>query len=207
MWTLAAKDYWSAFTTSLEAVLSFRPLRRHVLVGARCRSGPVRAGDGQAWSVGPGRSVGGASLGGLHVAAGRPGHQRRAAGRRRELYARLATLGGHAAKLGRSLAVSVEAHNALIGGLKPGCWSAHDDCTTWASVAQIAPAGPGETAARPLTAHELIDAVTATDRRPELFVDPPGWDGGRNGGKLNLGRAMSRRTSRRAASCPTFHVP
>ena len=173
---LAAKDYWSAFTTSPEAVLCFVP--SDAMLSSALAADPglhERAMAKRVVVVGPGallavlRSV---AFTWQQDALATNAEELLVVGR--ELYARLATLGGHAAKLGRSLTGSVEAYNALIGGLEArvlvSARRLHDLGIGGSELTQV---GPVTAAARPLTAYELIDAVTATDRRPELLVDPP----------------------------------
>ena len=90
----------------------------------------------------------------------------------RELHSRLGTLGAHTAKLGRSLQSSVEAYNAMVGALESRVLVTArrmrdlDVVTDDLGVLEPVRSGP-----RPLTAQELIDAVTADDSRAELVLD------------------------------------
>lgn len=173
---LAAKDYWSAFTTSPEAVLCFVPSDAMLSTALAADPGlHERAMAKRVVVVGPGallavlRSV---AFTWQQDALVANAEELLVVGR--ELYARLATLGGHVAKLGRSLNGSVEAYNALVGGLESrvlvSARRLHDLGIGGAALPDVPPVTG---ASRPLTAYELIDAVTAADRRPELVLDPP----------------------------------
>jgi DNA recombination protein RmuC len=95
----------------------------------------------------------------------------------RELHARLGTLGAHTAKVGRSLQSSVEAYNAMVGTLESRVLVTArrmrdlEVVTDDLDVLEPVRSGP-----RPLTAQELIDAVTAPDERPQLVLDGPDCD-------------------------------
>jgi DNA recombination protein RmuC len=87
----------------------------------------------------------------------------------RELYARLASLGTHSAKLGRTLHRAVEDYNALVGTLERRV------LVTARRISELDLAGepiaavlPLEVTPRPLTASELLDDLGA---RPELVDD------------------------------------
>ncbi len=76
----------------------------------------------------------------------------------RELYSRLATLGQHSAKLGRSLHRAVEDYNALVGTLERRVLVTArrmNDLDLTDDV--LPPADPVEVTPRPLTAIELLD--------------------------------------------------
>ncbi len=89
----------------------------------------------------------------------------------RELYARLATLGAHSAKLGRTLHRAVEDYNALVGTLERRVLvTARRISELDLAGEPIAPVLPLEVTPRPLTASELLDDLGA---RPEL-VDEAG---------------------------------
>jgi DNA recombination protein RmuC len=88
----------------------------------------------------------------------------------RELHSRLGTVGQHLDKLGRSLKGTIDAYNGTIGSLETRVLVT---ARHFADVADLDDAiphpRPVETAPRPLTAAELLEAVA--DERPEL-VDP-----------------------------------
>jgi DNA recombination protein RmuC len=88
----------------------------------------------------------------------------------RDLYARLGTLGGHSAKLGRTLHRAVEDYNALVGALE------HRVLVTARRMSELDLATgplpqvlPLDVTPRPLTATELLDDL---GRRPELLDEP-----------------------------------
>lgn len=89
-----------------------------------------------------------------------------------ELYRRLATLGGHTARLGRSLQTAVESYNAAVGALESrvlvSARRMHDLGVVGTPLDEPQRI---ELAPRPLTAQELIDAATAQDARAELDLD------------------------------------
>jgi DNA recombination protein RmuC len=95
----------------------------------------------------------------------------------RELYARLGTLGGHSAKLGRTLHRAVEDYNALVGTLERRVLVTARRLTDLGLTSDQLPEPlPLEIAPRPLTAPELLDELDELDRldrRPELLDDPP----------------------------------
>ena len=100
----------------------------------------------------------------------------------RELYARLATLGEHATRMGRSLQRSVDDYNRLVGSLESRVLvSARRMHELGLATDGLAEVEPVSVAPRPLTAPELLDAVAAPDVRPELDVDMPPrrWENGR----------------------------
>ena len=117
---LAAKDYWSAFATSPEVVVCFVPSDAMLAAALAARPGlHEHALSRRVALVGP------ASLLALlrtvaftwqqEVVASSAGELLELG---TELYRRLATLGSHTAKLGRSLTGSVEAYNAMVGALE-----------------------------------------------------------------------------------------
>ncbi|WP_338750601.1 DNA recombination protein RmuC [Janibacter alittae] len=90
----------------------------------------------------------------------------------RELYARLGTLGEHATRMGRSLQRSVEDYNRLVGSLESRVLvSARRMGDLGITTDEIDEVRAVTTTPRPLTAPELIDAVTAEDARPQLDLD------------------------------------
>jgi DNA recombination protein RmuC len=90
----------------------------------------------------------------------------------RELYQRLGTLGGHTAKVGRSLQSSVEAYNAMVGALESRVLVTARRMQSLEIVQDDLPEmRPVEVGPRVLTAQELIDAAMAEEARPELLLD------------------------------------
>lgn len=83
----------------------------------------------------------------------------------RELYARLASLGDHTAKLGRTLHRAVEDYNAMVGTLERRVLvTARRMNDLELTSSTLAPAEPVVTTPRPLTAVELIDQRDDSDR-------------------------------------------
>lgn len=171
MGTLAAKDYWSAFPTSPELVICFLPSdamlaaaldadpglhewgleRRVALVGPATLLALLRT-VALTWQQ---DSLSHNAIELMHLG--------------RELHARLATLGSHTAKLGRSLTSSVEAYNSLVGALESRVLVTARRMTELGIGSEdLTTLGPVESGPRVLTAYELIEAATAEDARPEL---------------------------------------
>ena len=91
----------------------------------------------------------------------------------RELYARLATLGEHATRMGRSLQRSVDDYNRLVGSLESRVLvSARRMHELGLATDGLAEVEPVSAAPRPLTAPELLDAVAGPDARAELRHRP-----------------------------------
>jgi len=91
----------------------------------------------------------------------------------RDLHERLATLGGHLDRLGRSLTAAVGAYNRAVGSLETRVLvSARRFTTLGVSGEELESPGPVVDGARPLTAAELLEAVG--EPRPELpHLDRP----------------------------------
>ncbi|MGG5259623.1 DNA recombination protein RmuC [Phycicoccus avicenniae] len=173
---LAGKEYWSAFRDGPEVVVCFVP--SDAMLAAALAAQPSlheKALAQRIVLVGPG-----ALLALLRTVAFTWQQDALSTSARelldlgRELHARLATLGGHTAKLGRSLQGSVEAYNAMVGALESRVLVTArrmrdlDVVTDDLDTLEPVRSGP-----RPLTAQELIDAVTGPDARPELVLDEP----------------------------------
>lgn len=96
----------------------------------------------------------------------------------RALHSRLGTMGSHLDKLGRSLGAAVEAYNRAVGSLESRVLVTARQFTALDDTASplLAPA-PVETAPRPLSASELLQAVG--DTRPELVDHRPAPEGPR----------------------------
>ncbi len=172
---LAAKDYWTAFRDTPQMVVCFVPSDATLAAALAARpSLHESALARRVVLVGPG------SLMALLRTVAFAWQQDALSGNARELlelgqelYRRLATLGTHAAKLGRSLQSSVEAYNAMVGALESRVLVTarrmNDLDLAPGEIAALKPVGLGP---RPLTAQELIDAVAADASRPELLLDP-----------------------------------
>ena len=168
---LAAKEYWSAFRDTPEMVVCFVP--SDAMLGAALAARPSlldRALSRRVVLVGPGtlmallRTV---AFTWQQDALSRSAQELLELGR--QLYARLGTLGTHTAKVGRSLQSSVEAYNAMVGTLESRVLVTarrmQDLEVVTDNLTELEPVRVGP---RPLTAQELIDAVTADDDRPQL---------------------------------------
>jgi DNA recombination protein RmuC len=171
---LAGKEYWSGFRETPEMVVCFVP--SDAMLGAALAAQPglhERALAQRVVLVGPG------ALMALLRTVAFTWHQEALSASARELldlgrdlYRRLGTLGAHTAKVGRSLQASVEAYNAMVGALESRVMVTarrmHDLDLVGEALPRMAPV---ETAPRPLTAQELIDAATSVEERPELLLD------------------------------------
>ena len=171
---LAGKEYWSGFRETPEMVVCFVP--SDAMLGAALAAQPglhERALAQRVVLVGPG------ALMALLRTVAFTWHQEALSASARELldlgrdlYRRLGTLGAHTAKVGRSLQASVEAYNAMVGALESRVMVTarrmHDLDLVGEALPRLAPV---ETATRPLTAQELIDAATSVEERPELLLD------------------------------------
>ena len=171
---LSAKEYWSAFREGPEMVVCFVP--SDAMLGAALAAQPSlheKALSQRVVLVGPGSLM---AL--LRTVAFTWQQDALSASARelldlgRDLHRRLGTLGTHTAKVGRSLQSSVEAYNAMVGTLESRVMVTARRMNDLDLVSDELPLlTPVETAPRPLTAQELIDDVTADDRRPELLFD------------------------------------
>ena len=171
---LAAKEYWTAFSTTPQLVVCFVP--SDAMLAAALAARPSLHESALARSV---VLVGPGSLMALLRTVAFTWQQDALSGSARELldlgqelYRRLGTLGSHTAKMGRSLQSSVEAYNAMVGALESRVLvTARRMNELDLTSDQLPSPSPVETGPRPLTAQELIDAVTDHERRPELLVD------------------------------------
>jgi DNA recombination protein RmuC len=171
---LAAKDYWSAFTTTPEMVVCFVP--SDAMLAAALGAKPSLHETAMAQRVvlvGPG-----ALMALLRTVAFTWQQDSLSASAAelltvgRELYQRLGTLGGHTAKVGRSLQSSVEAYNAMVGALESRVLVTARRMQSLEIVQDDLPEmRPVEVGPRVLTAQELIDAAMAEEARPELLLD------------------------------------
>src|SRR6476469_5474881 len=168
---LAAKAYWSAFTTTPEMVVCFVP-------GDSIRAAAVSAEPGlfdHAMSRKVVLASPGTLLALLRTVAFTWQQDALTASARQllelgnTLYSRLGT---HATKMGASLQKSVESYNALVGALESRVLvtarKMHDLGLVEAVIPEVQPI---EQAARPLTAAELLEALDADVARPQLDLD------------------------------------
>lgn len=173
--TLSAKDYWSAFDASPEMVIAFVPSDAMLASALAAEPGLHEAAlRDKVVLVGPA-----ALLALLRTVAFTWQQDALAEGARdllrlgQELHRRLATLGAHTAKLGRSLTSAVESYNAMVGALESRVLVTARRMSELGVVDDELPRLEAVTASpRPLTALELIDAATAEDARPEIVVTP-----------------------------------
>ena len=168
---LARKEYWSAFESTPELVVCFVPSDA-VLAAALARDPALHewALDSKVALVGPSTLLAllrTAALAWQQDAVTASAAEVSRLGR--DLYARLATLGEHTARLGRSLTSSVEAYNALVGTMESRVLVSARRMNDLGIVSTRLPdTAPLDATPRVLTAAELIDAAVAQDARPEL---------------------------------------
>lgn len=171
---LAAKAYWSAFTTTPEMVVCFVP-------GDSILAAAVSAEPGlfdHAMSRKVVLASPGTLLALLRTVAFTWQQDALTASARQllelgnQLYSRLGSLGTHATKMGASLQKSVESYNALVGALESRVLvtarKMHDLGLVEAVIPEVQPV---EQAPRPLTAAELLEALDADVARPQLDLD------------------------------------
>ena len=177
---LSAKDYWSAFESTPEMVVCFVP--SDAMLAAALAADPglhERAMTSRVVLVGPGTLL--ALL--RTVAFGWQQDSLSSSAREllvlgQELYRRLATLGTHTAKMGRSLHATVESYNQFVGALESRVLVTARRMQDLDVVTDELPhLVPVETGPRVLTAIELLEAVGAEDSRPDLLLDPPSPEG------------------------------
>jgi DNA recombination protein RmuC len=171
---LAAKAYWSAFTTTPEMVVCFVP-------GDSILAAAVSAEPGlfdHAMSRKVVLASPGTLLALLRTVAFTWQQEALTSSARQllelgnTLYSRLATLGVHATKMGASLQKSVESYNALVGALESRVLvtarKMHDLELVESVIPEIRPIEQGP---RPLTAAELLEALDADVARPQLQLE------------------------------------
>lgn len=173
--SLAAKAYWSAFEQSPQLVVCFVPA--DAMLAAALRQDPSLLDRAMSRKVVP---VSPSTLLALLRTSAAAWQQDSLARGARELltlgqtlYDRLGTMSRHTARVGQSLTRSVEAYNAMIGTLESRVLVTARRMHAL-GLAQDAPPEqlrPIETPARPLTAHELIDALDEDVARPTLDLD------------------------------------
>lgn len=172
---LAAKDYWTAFDTTPEMVVCFVPSDAMLATALAADPGLHEAALARRVAL-----VGPAALMALlrtvaftwqQDALTESARELMALGR--ELYRRLGTLGGHAAKMGRSLSAALESYNQLVGALESRVLVTARRMSDLGLVTDGLPAPPTlEAGPRVLTALELIEAATGGAERAELDFDP-----------------------------------
>ncbi|GGB45800.1 hypothetical protein GCM10011492_41180 [Flexivirga endophytica] len=173
--SLAAKAYWSAFEQSPQLVVCFVPA--DAMLAAALRQDPSLLDRAMSRKVVP---VSPSTLLALLRTSAAAWQQDSLARGARELltlgqtlYDRLGTMSRHTARVGQSLTRSVEAYNAMIGTLESRVLVTARQMHAL-GLAQDAPPEqlrPIETPARPLTAHELIEALDEDVARPTLDLD------------------------------------
>ena len=169
--SLAAKAYWSAFTTTPEMVVCFIP--GDAILAAALGADPALFDYAQARKVV--LASPGTLLALLRTVAFTWQQDALTANAQQllklgsELYSRLGTLGSNASKMGASLQRSVESYNALVGTLESRVMvtarKMHEFGLADAPLPKIAPV---ETAARPLTAVELIVELNSDVLDPDV---------------------------------------
>ncbi len=184
--SLAAKEYWSGFETTPEMVVCFVP--SDAILAAALAADPglhAAALDRRVALVGP------ASLMALVRTVAFTWQQdaltdgaRELMSLGRELYRRLATLGSHTARMGRSLTTALESYNQLVGALESRVLVTARRMNELGLVCEELP-GPVVVDAGPrtLTAVELIEAATGDAGRAEIDLGPTSSPGiGRTSG-------------------------
>lgn len=173
--SLAAKAYWSAFEQSPQLVVCFLPA--DAMLAAALRQDPSLLDRAMGRKVVPASPSTLLAL--LRTSAAAWQQDSLARGARelltlgQTLYERLGTMSRHTARVGQSLTRSVEAYNAMIGTLESRVLVTARQLHAL-GLAQDTP--PPElpaidVGARPLTAHELIDALDEQVARPALEFD------------------------------------
>ncbi len=170
--SLAAKEYWTAFTDTPEIVVCFVP--GEAFLAAACEADPSLLEAAMAKRVVLATPT---TLLALLRTVALTWQQDVLAGSARqlfevgrELHARLGTLGGHAGKLGRDLQRSVEDYNALVSSLESRVLVTARRMNELGVVDDALPVvAPVQVAPRPLTAPELIEH--ALGGRPDDDVD------------------------------------
>ncbi len=179
--SLAAKAYWSAFTTTPEMVICFVP--GDAILAAALGADPTLYEHAMSKKVV--LASPGTLLALLRTVAFTWQQDALTANAQallklgNELYSRLGTLGSHATRMGASLQKSVESYNALVGALESRVMvTARKMHELGLADAPLPETRPVESAPRPLTAAELIvvldtdthdsDSLESEVARPEL---------------------------------------
>ena len=177
--SLAAKAYWSAFTSTPEMVVCFVP--GDAILAAALGADPALFDHAQARRVV--LASPGTLLALLRTVAFTWQQDALTANAQQllklgsELYSRLGTLGSHASRMGASLQKSVESYNALVGALESRVMVTARKMHELGLADSLLPeTEPVQIAPRPLTAAELIvgldsDVLDSDVARPELVLD------------------------------------
>lgn len=186
---LSAKDYWSGFDSTPEAVLCFVP--SEAILATAVRTDPDlldRAMAKRVLLVSPATLLSALQTTALvwrEDALERNAQELLTLGR--ELYERLGTLGKHTHRVGETLRRSVEAYNAMVGTLEARVLVSARRMEDLGLASEAVPqVQPVEQAPRPLTAAELINALDDDVARPQLDLGPAG--GGSDGGSEGASR-------------------
>ena len=176
---LAARDYSRAFAPTPELVVCFVPGESMLAAALDADSGTARARPGPRASSWPGRArcsrccAPSPSPGSRRPWPATPASCSRWAASSTRGSARL---GGHSAKLGRTLHRAVEDYNALVGTLERRVLVTARRISELDLAREPLPEVlPLEVTTRPLTATELLDDLgdLDLDRRPELLDESP----------------------------------
>lgn len=197
---LAAKRYWTAFTPTPELVVCFVP--GESFLASACEADPALLEHAMARRVVLATPTTLLAL--LRTVAltwqqeALTGSAREVFELGRELYARLAGLGGSVEKLGRSLHRAVEDYNVVVGGLERrvlvSARRLHDLEVT---DTELAAPEPLESTVRPLTAVELLEDAADADLRDATQVVEQAEVGGvvRRSRRSSFGNENSRSSS------------
>lgn len=175
--TLAAKEYWRAFDPAPEVVVCFVP--GEAFLAAACTADPALLEYAMSRRVVLATPTTLLTL--LRTVAltwqteAVSGNARRLFTLGRELYARLATLGGHTGRLGRSLQRAVEDYNAVVGTLERRVLvTARRMRDLEITDGELPETETIEAVPRPLTAVELLDAgLAGTGAGNGIGNEPP----------------------------------
>lgn len=176
--SLAAKEYWSAFTTSPELVVCFVP--SDAVLAAALRAAPDLYDHAQSRRV---VLASPAILLAVLRATALAWQQESLSSNARELltlgtdlHQRLSTLGRHVTAMGNALRRSVDSYNHLVGTLESRVMVTSRRMHELGLVEEPAPAlAPVEATPRPLTSAELLgeQLEALTPSREELCGDDP----------------------------------
>lgn len=173
---LCAKEYWSAFHSAPEMVVCFVPTEAMLsaalaadpsLHETALRSRVVLVAPGSLFAL-----VRTVAFTWQQDALSANARELLTLGR--ELHSRLGTLAGHVGAMGSSLSRSIESYNRLVGALEARVLVTARRFSDLDLVEdEIAAPPPIESGPRPLTALELLEEVSAPERRPQIVLDLP----------------------------------
>jgi DNA recombination protein RmuC len=171
---LSLKAYWRQFTPSPEFVVMFLPSESFYRYAVEQDSSLLELGPSQKVILASPTNLIALLLG---VARGWQEETLAESARQvselgRELYDRLATMGGHVAKLGKRLEGAVEAYNETVGSLESRVLPSARRFPELGVPAgdEIAPVSPVERMVKPLTAPELV-SMSELRELPGLDAD------------------------------------